>query len=308
MSTQPNLYETFINDFEFNSQTSLEISFETFSKIFPKSNISANQIIEDEEENQKIYYIFNKSKETEISTSNQISQTIQTNKTNQISQTSQANQIKQVIFKTTKENHANKKLIGKKRGRNPTNQNTKAKNRKYDQDDILTKIQVHYISYIINFLNKVSSALGIKEEFKEIKYSLKKNVSYEYFTQLQGKTLKDIVSMETSNKYSKFGKEHNKDLCESIDNKVVQNILSKKYLEFFQNYYYKDVKEINLKEFGFGGDEKVILSHKGKEKALTYQDKIDCFKNDKLYVELCNKFVMENYHIKNFRTEAILKH
>ena len=79
-------------------------------------------------------------------------------------------------------------------------------------------------------------------------------------------------------------------------------------MEFFQNYYYKDVKEINLKEFGFGGDEKVILSHKGKEKALTYQDKIDCFKNDKLYVELCNKFVMENYHIKNFRTEAILKH
>ena len=299
MSTQPNLYETFINDFEFNSQTSLEISFETFSKIFPKSN---NQILEDEdkeerlqEENQKIYFI-STSKETENSS------------LNQVSQTSQANQIKQVIFKTTKENHANKKLIGKKRGRNPTNQNTKAKNRKYDQDDILTKIQVHYISYIINFLNKVSSALGIKEEFKEIKYSLKKNVSYEYFTQLQGKTLKDIVSMETSNKYSKFGKEHNKDLCESIDNKVVQNILSKKYLEFFQNYYYKDVKEINLKEFGFGGDEKVILSHKGKEKALTYQDKIDCFKNDKLYVELCNKFVMENYHIKNFRTEAILKH
>ena len=299
MFTQPNLYETFINDFEFNSQTSLEISFETFSKIFPKSN---NQILEDEdkeerlqEENQKIYFI-STSKETENSS------------LNQVSQTSQANQIKQVIFKTTKENHVNKKLTGKKRGRNPKIQKTKVKNRKYDQDDILTKIQAHYISYIINFLNKVSSALGIKEEFKEIKYSLKKNVSYEYFTQLQGKTLREVVSMETSNKYSKFGKEHNKDLCESIDNKVVQNILSKKYLEFFQNYYYKDVKEINLKEFGFGGDEKVILSHKGKEKALTYQDKIDCFKNDKLYVELCNKFVMENYHIKNFRTEAILKH
>lgn len=297
MFTQPNLYETFINDFEFNSQTSLEISFETFSKIFPKSN---NQITENEEErlqeeNQKIYFI-STSKETENSS------------LNQVSQTSQANQIKQVIFKTTKENHANKKLTGKKRGRNPKIQKTKVKNRKYDQDDILTKIQAHYISYIINFLNKVLPALGIKEEFKEIKYSLKKNVSYEYFTQLQGKTLREVVSMETSNKYSKFGKEHNKDLCESIDNKVVQNILSKKYLEFFQNYYYKDVKEINLKEFGFGGDEKVILSHKGKEKALTYQDKIDCFKNDKLYVELCNKFVMENYHIKNFRTEAILKH
>lgn len=297
MFTQPNLYETFINDFESISQISTEMYSEILSKIFPKSN---NQITENEEErleeeNQKIYFI-STSKETENSS------------LNQESQTSQANQIKQVIFKTTKENHANKKLTGKKRGRNPKIQKTKVKNRKYDQDDILTKIQVHYISYIINFLNKVSSALGIKEEFKEIKYSLKKNVSYEYFTQLQGKTLKDIVSMETSNKYSKFGKEHNKDLCESIDNKVVQNILSKKYLEFFQNYYYKDVKEINLKEFGFGGDEKVILSHKGKEKALTYQDKIDCFKNDKLYVELCNKFVMENYHIKNFRTEAILKH
>lgn len=297
MFTQQNQNEIFFNDFESISQISTEMSFENFSKIFPISN---NQITENEEErlqeeNQKIYFI-STSKETENSS------------LNQVSQTSQANQIKQVIFKTTKENHANKKLTGKKRGRNPKIQKTKVKNRKYDQDDILTKIQAHYISYIINFLNKVSSALGIKEEFKEIKYSLKKNVSYEYFTQLQGKTLKDIVSMETSNKYSKFGKEHNKDLCESIDNKVVQNILSKKYLEFFQNYYYKDVKEINLKEFGFGGDEKVILSHKGKEKALTYQDKIDCFKNDKLYVELCNKFVMENYHIKNFKTEAILKH
>ena len=297
MFTQQNQNETFFNDFEWISQISTEMSFESFSKIFPKSN---NQITENEEErlqeeNQKIYFI-STSKETENSS------------LFQVSQTSQANQIKQVIFKTTKENHGNKKLTGKKRGRNPKFQKTKVKNRKYDQDDILTKIQAHYISYIINFLNKVSSALGIKEEFKEIKYSLKKNVSYEYFTQLQGKTLKDIVSMETSNKYSKFGKEHNKDLCESIDNKVVQNILSKKYLEFFQNYYYKDVKEINLKEFGFGGDEKVILSHKGKEKALTYQDKIDCFKNDKLYVELCNKFVMENYHIKNFKTEAIIKH
>ena len=297
MFTQQNQNEIFFNDIESTSQISSEMYSEIFSKIFPKSN---NQITENEEErlqeeNQKIYFI-STSKETENSS------------LFQVSQTSQANQIKQVIFKTTKENHANKKLTGKKRGRNPKIQKTKVKNRKYDQDDILTKIQVHYISYIINFLNKVSSALGIKEEFKEIKYSLKKNVSYEYFTQLQGKTLKDIVSMETSNKYSKFGKEHNKDLCESIDNKVVQNILEKKYLEFFQNYYYKDVKEINLKEFGFGGDEKVILSHKGKEKALTYQDKIDCFKNDKLYVELCNKFVMENYHIKNFRTEAILKH
>ena len=74
-------------------------------------------------------------------------------------------------------------------------------------------------------------------------------------------------------------------------------------MDFFQNYYYKNVKEINLKDFGLEGDQKVILSHKGKKRELTYQDKLDCFQEDKLYVALCDRHVKENYDIKYFVTE-----
>ena len=240
----------------------------------------------------KMYFISNKPKDNPKET--------------ETGPTSHENKINHVKFKTTQKKDTNKKMIGKKKGRIPKNQITEKKGenkRKYKRDNILTKFQAHFISYLIIFLNSVLRALEIKEEFKKIDYDLKKSISYDYFTKLQGKTIKDVVSMKISPKYLNFGEKHNQNLCESIDNQVVKNILSKNYLDFFQNYYYKNVKEINLKDFGLEEDQKVILSHKGKKRELTYQDKLDCFQDDKLYIALCDKHVKENYDIKYFVTE-----
>ena len=60
----------------------------------------------------------------------------------------------------------------KKRGREPkdpfNSQINKTQTRKFERDDILTKNQVHYFSYIIIFANALIEKFGIKEKFLQI--------------------------------------------------------------------------------------------------------------------------------------------
>ena len=214
------------------------------------------------------------------------------------------NESKALIFIITKEKDkefGNEFLNRKKKtGREPkdpfNSKINKTQTRKYERDDILTKNQVHYFTYIIYVAYVLLEKFGIKEKFMQIDYSFKKKVNFDYFLELREKKLVDIISMEITSKIKKQMKDYNKNLCEKIKQlniPEINNFFELNYLFFFQNFYYKSEQKINLKKFGSKNDVYISFLDKN-DKIITYQDKINSFA-DKIYAQTYQKFVEELY-------------
>ena len=74
-------------------------------------------------------------------------------------------------------------------GRNrKRNQNKKFHDKK-SSDNILRKIQVHYLSFIIDFLNNILRILKYDRQFLELDYNFKKDVNRKHINKLKKNTL-----------------------------------------------------------------------------------------------------------------------
>ena len=100
--------------------------------------------------------------------------------------------------------------LGKKRKAN--RQVKEIKNKKHtasDDDNILRKIQVQFISFIINYSNDVVSFFvddyKNKPFFKDVGYELKKVVNRKNIEILKGKTIGEIIQSKINPKIKKFG-------------------------------------------------------------------------------------------------------
>ena len=143
----------------------------------------------------------------------------------------------------------------KKRGRKcEKSEKDKANNssklpRKFDRDDMTIKNQVHYFNFIPEFFNFELENYGINGKFKKIDYQLKKKCNFNYFNELNGKKLYEILIMKESSRYKNSGENYNAKLYERIkDIPVIKNILNENYLTFFRSVYYPSGREINLKK------------------------------------------------------------
>ena len=267
-----------------NEQLSNETYLEPYISLFP-FNIHDNKTKEfevEEKEDDNLYFITKKD----------------TKETSSIHES----EPKVLIFTIKKEKDFCKVFLGekKKRGREPkdpyNSKIIKLQTRKFERDDILTKNQVHYFSYIIVFANALIEKFGIKEKFLQIDYSLKKKVNFDYFLELREKKLADIISMEITSKIKKQVKDYNKILCEKIRQLNIPEInyfFDLNYLFFFQNFYYKSEVKISLKNFGSNKDDYITLLDTN-DKIITYQDKVNSFE-DRIYAETYKKFVEELY-------------
>ena len=205
------------------------------------------------------------------------------------------------IFTTTKDekNNSKKELLHKKRGRKVDEKNEKnAKNKKkkkthdkYKKDNALRKIQVHYINFIIKFLNIILLLFNYnkKEKFYLIDHDLKKVVNEEYSEYLKTLKLADIAQMKISPKCNSIEDNNNITLYKKIkNNPYINNILEENYLSFFQNVYYRSERKINLNKYGIIED--IILSDDIK----MYSDIIKSFE-DKDNISMIQTFVNHHY-------------
>ena len=128
-------------------------------------------------------------------------------------------------------------------------------------DNLIRKIQVHYMSFIRSFLNEITKHLKIVKQFLEIDYNIKKDASKKNLKELKEKTIGEIISSEISSKYKNIEKNYNKIIVDDLSkNEVLRNILSQNYMSFFKEVYYQSNNKINLKRYG--ADEEIILSNK----------------------------------------------
>ena len=190
---------------------------------------------------------------------------------------------------------------GSKRGR--PNQKNNANGKIHDKnstDNLLSKIQNHYITFIISFMNEIFQFFNIKQRLRNLDYKFKSNVNKKNVEYLKTANIRDIICHEISAKYKRKKDINNKSICDKIENKVLEKILEENYLILFRKFYYNECNIINLKEYGL--DKDIILS-----------DKVKLFKNwreinsNKEYRINIDKFIIKHFFSPKFNVKKKLK-
>ena len=130
-------------------------------------------------------------------------------------------------------------------------------------DNIERKIQVHFLTFLINFCNDAlkTEYEHSKYTFKQINYRDKARIIISYIQQLKYSNIKDILNLEISLKYKNYQRNANKDLLNKVESSDwLDKLFQMNWIELF-NYYYNNEKPLN----------KIIFEN--KEIFLSYETK-----------------------------------
>ena len=177
-----------------------------------------------------------------------------------------------------KKKNRNEKIIGK-------NKNV---HKKFRNDNIIRKIKINYINFIIKFMNLILMALskknGIKfdSQFYNLEHDYKNKISKKSFNSFLKQTIKDVfIKSKISSHYKVKDKNSNIETCNKIEKEIklkdLSIILNKNILFFFDKIYKKErKKEYNLNELGLF-DLKFVLPEDIElyEDLLTKNEKIE---------------------------------
>ena len=157
---------------------------------------------------------------------------------------------KKVAVFTTRKNRLFKIEKNKKRGRK--SRKKKKFHLKSDFDNVLTKIQIHFLNFLINISNDVLKATLTKNNlhFKHINYNFKKKITYEHIKHLKTVPIKELLEKDISSKYRKYSKDFNSKILQQVipSSKWLEEFFNMKYLSLFRIYYNncKPLKQINF--------------------------------------------------------------
>ena len=207
----------------------------------------------------------NKSQEINSIKNNETEKTKTTN-LNEILDIKKENSILFIINKgenISKENSNNMTFIKRKRGRTKSLMNdNKFIHDKNSSDNLKRKIHVHFLSFIVSYLNEILKNLNYKQRFLQLDYYFKKNINNERLKYIKKQSIGDIIRKPISYKY-KQNKYYNEIIYEQIkENEILNKIFSQSYLNLFKNIYYKSNNIISLKEYGL--NKNIFLSTKVK--------------------------------------------
>ena len=181
---------------------------------------------------------------------------------------------------------------------------------KFDKDNSKRKIQVKYIKFLVQFVNKailaifneynMDSIIDIKRkkkieyyQFKSLSYDFSKNVDSLSFNKYKSKKISEIFIENTSPKYKNY---NNVEIYNNIIqiNSKVNNILNKPYLEFFDAFYKKQ-NVLNLKKYGFNLD--IYLNDIERFEQFTEQQKKQTTENFELYIKRIEECINNDFII-----------
>ena len=115
-------------------------------------------------------------------------------------------------------------------------------------DNLLRKIQVHFLTFLVNFCNDAlrTEYEYLDSSFKQINHYVKENISYRNLIYLKKCSVRYILSLDISSKYKKINKDANRKLVEKIESSStwLDRLFQMNYLQLFK-YYYNDEKPLN---------------------------------------------------------------
>ena len=126
---------------------------------------------------------------------------------------------------------------------------------KNTSDNIFRTLVVHYMNFILDYVNEILKKFGFRVKFYDIDYKDKSNISPKRINFLKSSNIGEILCTKISAKYRKLIKSNDK-LNETIfkevtKNNIIKNILSEEYLYLFKEVYFKNKREINLTRYGY---------------------------------------------------------
>lgn len=138
------------------------------------------------------------------------------------------------LFLTKKLKHGGISSDNKKRRK-------KRCHRKMAFDNILTKIQIHFINFVIDLANDALKLTLKKQKhyFRKINYKLKSNISFNHFNELKNLKIKELLSQEISEKYKLIPKNANSELLLKVTSLSpwLKDFLNMNYLKAFSIYH-----------------------------------------------------------------------
>ena len=147
-------------------------------------------------------------------------------------------------------------IIGKKtkRGRKIYNNNFKTQRKTHTSnflDNILCKLQIHFLNFLVNFSNDAIRTAFYKEKknrkdkeslkLKKIEHEIKRDIKADTLINLMKNPISYILKKKISNKYWKLSR--NPNYNEQIYNRLIKtsewlnNLFNMNYLELFEKYY-----------------------------------------------------------------------
>lgn len=156
-------------------------------------------------------------------------------------------------------------------------------------DNILTKIQVGYINFLVDFTNRLIVLLYGRNDlkFRYLDSQVKKHNKSDIRKQQKEGSIGDMLKNEISPKYKTLNANTNFLIYDELKRSGfydILNILNQKFLFFFDKVYFVNKRQFNLKDFGLNDLE------------------VDLPESIKLYENLSNKNIgdadFEEYKIK----------
>jgi len=136
-------------------------------------------------------------------------------------------------------------FLTKKRGKNNNKKQIRKRKThlKYAFDNVLVKIQVHFLNFLVDFANDALKHI-IKDRkyyFCKLNYNFKRNIKYNHFNELKKLKIKEILSQDISNKYKLTSKETNKEIISHVTtfSNWLKAFFDIDYLKAFNIYYNK---------------------------------------------------------------------
>ena len=125
----------------------------------------------------------------------------------------------------------------------------KKRHRKNAFDNVVTKIQVNFISFLISFSNDIIKQTLSNDKqklsndkalfFKDIDYKIKSNVKSSNLEMFKKLKIKDILQKPTSSKFRSLEEDHNEKIYKKIVNlsKECKEYFNMEIVPIFQKYY-----------------------------------------------------------------------
>ena len=198
----------------------------------------------------------------------------------------------------------NTNLGRKTKEKRAQNRENKKCHDRFGKDNLKLKVQSHYMSFIIDYVNYILPFLGYRIQFYKISYKEKIQMK---ISSLKDKDIGEILQKNVSPSYKDKCDENKKIFNEIKDEPGVKDLFSEKYLELFENIYYKNKRYINLSNYGkdiniYLPNKRIKMFEDLLEKAnIKDYDDINNIKENRSnedYKEVLKKFV-ENKYLKN---------
>ena len=185
---------------------------------------------------------------------------------------------------------------------------------KFEKDNVMRKLNIHFISFIVKYVNHNIQRLISKKHplFTNLCYDFKKKINNNFFNELKNKTLGEILKNEGSNKNKRniiYQKDENEKIFNSVYKTSLKDLLDINYTEFFRHVYKSKAHE-NQKFLD------IYKKYKAPKNILFFDDFINKeMKKDKINGELYKErlkyisnreFISEGYPF--FETKKICKY